>query len=53
MIKLGNFILRQDESDKPSHVGEGSGLDVRDEVVGHVDRQQLRLGAEYQGGEGI
>ena len=53
MIKLGNFILRQDESDESGHVCEGSRLNVRDEVVGHVDRQQLRLGAEYQGGEGI
>lgn len=53
MIKLGNFILRQDESDESGHVCEGSGLNVRDEVVGHVDRQKLGLAAQDEGAESV
>lgn len=52
-VQLGDLVLGQDEPHQPRHVGEGPRLDVRDQVVGDVDREQLGLAGKHQGSQGI
>ena len=52
-VKARDLVLLQDEPDQPRHVGEGPGLDVRDDVVGHVDREKLRLSAKDQRSQSV
>ena len=42
-LEPGEPVAGEDEPDEPRHVGEGSGEDVVDQVVGQVDREQLGL----------
>ena len=50
-VQLGDLVLGQDQPDEPGHVGEGPRLDVLDDVVRDIDREQLGLRAQNQRGE--